>query len=87
MKTPLNSLPIVAAAAVLTSCSKPQAPPPAAVPEVATITVVQKSVLLTTELPGRTTPFRIAEIRPQVNGLILKRLFTEGADVKEGQEL
>jgi membrane fusion protein (multidrug efflux system) len=43
--------------------------------------------MLTTELPGRTSPFRIAEIRPQVNGLILKRLFTEGADVKAGQPL
>jgi membrane fusion protein (multidrug efflux system) len=44
-------------------------------------------VSLTTELPGRTSPYRIAEIRPQVNGLILKRLFTEGSDVKAGQEL
>ena len=56
-------------------------------PEVATVTVARQQVLLTTELPGRTSPFRIAEIRPQVNGLIQKRLFTEGADVKEGQEL
>jgi membrane fusion protein (multidrug efflux system) len=38
-------------------------------------------------LPGRTAPLRIAEIRPQVNGLILRRLFTEGADVKAGQVL
>lgn len=51
------------------------------------MTVARQSVLLTTELPGRTAPFRIAEIRPQVNGLIQKRLFTEGADVKEGQSL
>jgi membrane fusion protein (multidrug efflux system) len=43
--------------------------------------------MLTTELPGRTSPFRIAEIRPQVNGLIQKRLFTEGSDVQAGQEL
>lgn len=55
--------------------------------EVATVTVTQQSVLLTFELPGRSAPFRIAEIRPQVNGLILKRLFTEGADVKKDQEL
>jgi len=71
----------------LTACNrqpKAVAPPP---PEVATVTVCQQPVLLTTELPGRTSPFRIAEIRPQVNGLILKRLFTEGADVKEGEEL
>jgi len=71
----------------LTACNRqPQAPPPS-VPEVATITVATQPVVLTTELPGRTSPYRIAEIRPQVNGLILKRLFTEGADVKAGQEL
>jgi membrane fusion protein, multidrug efflux system len=78
---------LIAAAAALTSCSRTQAPPPAAAPEVATVTIDRQQVLLTTELPGRTSPYRIAEIRPQVNGLILKRLFTEGTDVKEGQEL
>lgn len=46
-----------------------------------------QSILLTTELPGRTSPYRIAEIRPQVSGLIQKRLFTEGSDVQAGQEL
>jgi membrane fusion protein (multidrug efflux system) len=56
-------------------------------PEVATVTVARQPVLLTTELPGRTSPYLIAEIRPQVNGLIQKRLFTEGADVQAGQEL
>ena len=68
------------------SCSRTQAPPPLA-PEVATVTVARQQVLLTTELPGRTSPYLIAEIRPQVNGLIQKRLFTEGADVQAGQEL
>ncbi len=87
MKLPLPALLLIAAATALTSCSRTQAPPPAAAPEVATVTVTQQPVLLTTELPGRTSPYRIAEIRPQVNGLILKRLFTEGTDVKEGQEL
>ena len=60
-------------------------PPP--VPEVAVVTVAPQSLVLTTELPGRTVPFLIAEIRPQVNGLIQKRLFTEGADVKAGAVL
>lgn len=64
-----------------------QAPPPASVPEVATVTVTLQPVLLTVELPGRTSPYRIAEVRPQVNGLILKRLFTEGSEVTAGQEL
>jgi membrane fusion protein (multidrug efflux system) len=54
---------------------------------VATVTVARQPVLLTTELPGRTAPYLIAEIRPQVNGLIQKRLFTEGSDVQAGQEL
>jgi membrane fusion protein (multidrug efflux system) len=44
-------------------------------------------MLLTTELPGRTSPLRIAEIRPQVNGLVQKRCFTEGSDVQSGQVL
>ena len=51
------------------------------------MTVARQQVLLTTELPGRTSPYLIAEIRPQVSGLIQKRLFTEGSDVKAGQTL
>jgi membrane fusion protein (multidrug efflux system) len=42
---------------------------------------------LTSDLPGRTSAFRIAEVRPQVNGIILKRMFKEGSDVKAGQQL
>ncbi len=57
------------------------------VPEVATVTVGTQRVVLTTELPGRTSAYRIAEIRPQVNGLIQRRLFSEGAIVKTGQAL
>ena len=87
MNIPLHLLLLLAAAGVLASCSRTPAPPPAPPPEVATVTVARQSVLLTTELPGRTSPYRIAEIRPQVNGLIQKRLFTEGSDVKAGQEL
>jgi membrane fusion protein (multidrug efflux system) len=61
------------------------APPP--VPEVATVTIQPQQVELTTELPGRTSPYLVAEIRPQVNGIIQKRLFREGSDVKAGQLL
>lgn len=57
------------------------------VPEVSTVTVQARKIVQSTELPGRTSPFRIAEIRPQVNGLIQKRLFVEGSDVKAGQVL
>ncbi len=59
--------------------------PPA--PEVATVTIQPQEVELTTELPGRTSPYLVAEIRPQVNGIIKKRLFREGSDVKAGQLL
>lgn len=79
---------IVVGLLLLAGCSRNAAPPPLmATPEVATVTVAPQSVVLTTELPGRTVPFRIAEIRPQVSGLIQKRLFTEGADVKAGEVL
>ena len=66
--------------------SGPQAPP-TRVPEVATVTIAPQQVELTTELPGRTSPYRVAEIRPQVNGIIQKRQFREGSDVKAGQLL
>ncbi len=69
----------------VSGCGKKQ--PPAVIPEVSTVTIVPQEVLLTTELPGRVSAFRIAEIRPQVNGIIQKRLFTEGSDVKEGDIL
>ena len=72
----------------LAGCDRePKATPPPAVPEVATVTVQPKTVLLTTALPGRTSAFLMAEIRPQVNGLIRGRLFEEGSDVKAGQVL
>jgi membrane fusion protein (multidrug efflux system) len=60
-------------------------PPP--VPEVAAVTIQPQPVELSTELPGRTSPYLVAEIRPQVNGIIKKRLFREGSDVKAGQLL
>ncbi|WP_158897158.1 biotin/lipoyl-binding protein, partial [Pseudomonas sp. BAV 2493] len=55
--------------------------------EVGVVTVQPRTVTLTDELPGRTSAFRIAEVRPQVSGILLKRSFTEGADVKAGQQL
>lgn len=64
---------------------------PAAAPtgpvEVGVYHVVAKPVTITNELPGRTSAFRVAEVRARVNGIVLKRLFTEGSDVKEGQKL
>lgn len=60
------------------------APPP---PEVAVMEVRPTSATLTNELPGRTSAYLMAEVRPQVSGLIQKRLFEEGSDVEEGQLL
>src|SRR5260221_8110286 len=54
---------------------------------VGTVVLAPQRVAITDELPGRTTAFRISDVRPQVNGIILKRMFTEGSDVREGQQL
>lgn len=73
--------------AVLAACggkAEQAAPPP---PEVSVVTLQTQAVPLTTELPGRTTAYRVAEVRPQVGGVVLKRLFTEGGEVKAGQPL
>ena len=71
----------------LGGCNSANEAPPSVVPEVAVVSVTPQEVMLTTELPGRTSAYRVAEIRPQVNGLIKKRLFTEGAYVREGEVL
>lgn len=55
--------------------------------EVGVVTIRPQPLLLTTELPGRTSAFRVAEVRARVNGIVLKRLFREGSDVKAGQAL
>ncbi len=71
----------------LSGCNKktpPPAPPP---PEVGYVVVQPQSVTLTSELPGRTTAYVVADVRPQVNGIIKARLFTEGTDVRAGQVL
>lgn len=73
---------------LLGACRSKQAvatpPPPTAV---TVVTLKAESVTLTRELPGRTTPFLIAEIRPQITGIVQQRLFTEGGTVTAGQVL
>ena len=79
---------VVLASFVLTAaCSHKTAPPAPPPPEVAVLTLRTQPVVIVTELPARTTAFRVAEVRPQVNGVILKRLFVEGSQVKAGQQL
>ena len=79
----------IASGTMLTGCGKKTAsgPPPSGPPEVGVVVVQPQRVALTTELPGRTSPYLIAEVRPQVNGIIQRRIFTEGSDVKAGQVL
>ena len=74
--------------AVLAACSSQNSTSAAKEPpEVGVVTLRAQPVTITTDLPGRTVAYRVAEVRPQVNGVILKRLFTEGATVKAGQQL
>ena len=75
-----------AAALLLAACGGHQSgerPPPT----VGVVTIEPQPVTLTTELPGRTSPFEVADVRPQVGGIIQARLFTEGSIVKAGQVL
>ena len=55
--------------------------------EISVVTATPETVAVSKELPGRTSAYRVAQIRPQVSGIIIKRLFTEGGNVKEGQQL
>jgi membrane fusion protein, multidrug efflux system len=75
---------------LLGGCGKPKegaGPPMGGAPEVAVVVMREEPVAIFTELPGRTSPCLVAEVRPQVSGIIQKRLFTEGDDVKAGDLL
>jgi len=75
-------------AVTLSACGDDQqqanAPP---APAVSVIVTAYSSAPLVSELPGRTTPYMVAELRPQVTGIVQKRLFTEGSTVQAGQTL
>lgn len=74
---------------LLAACGQGQqaAQPQAQEPEVAVATIAPRAVTLTTVLPGRTSAHLTSEVRPQVGGIIQKRLFREGSDVKAGEAL
>lgn len=78
---------VFAMAVFLAGCQEEAAPPAQQKPQVGVVTLQAEPFAVTTDLPGRTSAYRIAEVRPQVNGIIQKRLFTEGSDVKAGQQL
>lgn len=73
-------------ALLLAGCGEQQQAP-AGPPQVGYVTVTSQPVTLSTELPGRTSAYETSEVRPQVNGLIVKRLFQEGDTVRKGQPL
>ncbi len=83
----------VAALALLSGCGDKSAAAPGGPagnkppPEVGVITTRFEPVVLQTELPGRVEPVRVAQVRARVNGVVLKRLFAEGSEVKAGQRL
>jgi membrane fusion protein (multidrug efflux system) len=76
------------AAAALAGCGHPQ-PPKAqtAPPQVAVVAVHKSSVPVYTDLPGRTSPWQVAEVRARVDGIVQKRLYAEGATVRAGEPL
>jgi len=77
----------LAAAVALSACGQKAQAPQAQTPQVGVVTVKPERVSVTTDLPGRTSAFRIAEVRARVDGIIVKRDFTEGSDVRAGQRL
>ena len=77
----------VALAAALTACGGAPQGPQHGPGQVTVVTLKTESVTLSRELPGRTSAYQVAEVRPQVSGIIARRLFTEGAEVKAGQPL
>ncbi|AJE19691.1 efflux RND transporter periplasmic adaptor subunit [Azotobacter chroococcum] len=84
----VTAVPIIALATiVLSGCKQELPPPPRQTPQVGVVTLESQPYVLTHELPGRTAAYRIAEVRPQVDGIIQKRLFSEGGEVKAGQQL
>ncbi|NQD60891.1 multidrug efflux RND transporter periplasmic adaptor subunit AcrA, partial [Enterobacter sp. CM29] len=86
--TPLAVVLMLSGSLALTGCDDKEAQQGAQqVPEVGVVTLKSEPLQMTTELPGRTSAYRIAEVRPQVSGIILKRNFTEGGDVKAGESL
>ncbi|MFL9711170.1 efflux RND transporter periplasmic adaptor subunit [Methylobacillus pratensis] len=72
---------------LLVGCKQEAAVVDAGPPAVGVYVVQEEEVAKAADLPGRTRPYRIAEVRPQVNGVVQKRLFVEGLEVKQGQQL
>ncbi|WP_413528093.1 efflux RND transporter periplasmic adaptor subunit [Rahnella inusitata] len=86
--TPLAVVLMLSGSLALTGCNDKEAQQGAPhAPQVGVVTLKTEPLNVTTELPGRTAAFRIAEVRPQVGGIILKRNFVEGSEIKAGTSL
>lgn len=86
--TPLAVVLMLSGSLALTGCDdKQDRQGGQQMPEVGVVTLKTEPLQITTELPGRTVAYRIAEVRPQVSGIILKRNFVEGSDIEAGVSL
>ncbi|KFC08753.1 membrane fusion protein of RND family multidrug efflux pump [Trabulsiella guamensis ATCC 49490] len=86
--TPLAIVLMLSGSIALTGCDeKPAQQGAQQMPAVGIVTLKSEPLQITTELPGRTSAYRIAEVRPQVSGIILKRNFVEGSDIEAGVSL
>jgi membrane fusion protein (multidrug efflux system) len=86
-RVPFRLISAATAAVILAACGQKQSAPPPQTPEVGVVTVQPTTVPVVSELPGRTSAFLVAQVRARVDGIVLRREFTEGADVKAGQRL
>ncbi|WP_027212475.1 efflux RND transporter periplasmic adaptor subunit [Burkholderia sp. WSM2232] len=86
-RVPFRLISAATAAVLLAACGPKQSAPPQQTPEVGVVTVQPTTVPVVTELPGRTSAFLVAQVRARVDGIVLRREFTEGAQVKAGQRL
>uniref|UniRef100_UPI003CD03CFB efflux RND transporter periplasmic adaptor subunit n=1 Tax=Stenotrophomonas indicatrix TaxID=2045451 RepID=UPI003CD03CFB len=78
---------VLALATLLAGCGKDAPKPGKATPEVTVLTVQNQTLALEQELPGRTIASQESDVRPQVDGVLVKRLFEQGQLVKAGQPL
>ncbi|EBK0221166.1 multidrug efflux RND transporter periplasmic adaptor subunit AcrA [Salmonella enterica] len=86
--TPLAVVLMLSGSLALTGCDDKQDQQGGQqMPEVGVVTLKTEPLQITTELPGRTVAYRIAEVRPQLSGIILKRNFVEGSDIEAGVSL
>jgi membrane fusion protein (multidrug efflux system) len=86
-RVPFRLISAATAAVLLAACGPKQSAPPPQTPEVGVVTVEPTTVPVVTELPGRTSAFLVAQVRARVDGIVLRREFTEGGQVKAGQRL